>query len=187
MLHRIAIGLALAAAATPAAAELTASTEAGFVSHHDTLVAASPAEAWTTLLQVGSWWNGDHTWSGDAANLSIEPRAGGCFCEALPGADGRDPGGVEHMRVVYFAPHSTLRLSGALGPLQAHGVSGVLTVNLVPEGDMTRIVWDFAVGGYLRPSMTAFAPIVDQVIGEQALRLAAKLGTVMDPAPRRAP
>ena len=35
--------------------------------------------------------------------------------------------GVEHLRVVFVAPPSTLRLGGALGPLQGSGLSGSLT------------------------------------------------------------
>jgi len=62
-----------------------------------------------------------------------------------------------------------------------------VTMTLKPEGEMTRITWDYVVGGYMRTPAAQMAPIVDQVVGEQLLRLAAKLGTVMDPASRRAP
>jgi hypothetical protein len=79
-----------------------------------------------------------HTFSGNAHNLSIEEKAMGCFCEKLP-----DGGGVSHMEVVYFAPGKTLRLSGALGPLNtwAAPVDGVLEEqftrlkNYVEKGD----------------------------------------------------
>jgi len=30
---------------------------------------------------IGSWWLSSHTWFGDAKNLSIDTKAGGCFCE----------------------------------------------------------------------------------------------------------
>ena len=40
----------------------------------------------------------------------------------------------------------TLRLSGGLGPLQSEAVTGVLTVTLAPEGEMTRIYARFASG-----------------------------------------
>jgi hypothetical protein len=91
------------------------------------------------------------------------------------------------MRVIYVLPGSTLRMSGGLGPLQPEAVTGVLTVTLKPEGEMTRITWDYVVGGYMRTPLAQVAPLVDQVVGEQLLRLATRLGTVMDPAPRRAP
>ena len=89
------------------------------------------------------------------------------------------------MRVIYVAPGSTLRMTGGLGPLQSEAVTGVLTMTLEPEGEMTRISWDYVVGGYMRMPMAELAPLVDQVVGEQLLRLAARLGTVMDPASRR--
>jgi hypothetical protein len=44
-----------------------------------------------------------------------------------------------------------------------------------PLGDGTKITWDYVVGGYMRASMTEFAPVVDRVIGEQLSRLAASL------------
>jgi len=176
---------ALALAPLPAAAEVTASDDRGFASRNETLVDASPADTWTMMLRPADWWNPEHTYSGDAVNMTIEPRAGGCFCETVPGSGGAASGQIEHMRVIYLAPGSTLRLSGALGPLQSEAVTGVLTVTLKAEGTQTRIVWDYAVGGYMRTPMAEMAPVVDQVIGEQLLRLAARLGKSWDGAPRR--
>jgi uncharacterized protein YndB with AHSA1/START domain len=178
----VAVASALALAPTGANASLAASSDSGFVSHNEALVAVSPGEAWEVLIRPGGWWNSDHTYSGDAANMAISPKAGGCFCETIPGTGGE----VEHMRVIYVAPGSALRMSGGLGPLQSEPVSGVLTITLKPEGEMTRISWDYVVGGYMRTPIAEMAPIVDQVVGEQLLRLATRLGTVMDPAPRRA-
>jgi uncharacterized protein YndB with AHSA1/START domain len=183
MRHRLVFTLAalLAAAPLPAAAEVTASSDAGFVSHHDVLVAATPQAAWEALVRPAEWWNGEHTYSGDSANLRIDLRPGGCFCERVPESGAE----IEHMRVIYVAPGSTLRMTGGLGPLQSEAITGVLTMTLAPEGELTRISWDYVVGGYMRMPMAELAPLVDQVIGEQLLRLAARLGTVMDPASRR--
>jgi uncharacterized protein YndB with AHSA1/START domain len=181
MRHPVSFSLGVLLAAMPASAEVPSSSDSGFVSHNEVLVAASPQEAWETLVRPAGWWNGDHTYSGDAANMRIEPKSGGCFCEVVPASNGE----IEHMRVIYVAPGSTLRLTGGLGPLQAEAVTGVLTMTLAPEGEMTRISWDYVVGGYMRTPMAEMAPLVDQVVGEQLLRLAARLGTVMDPAARR--
>jgi len=167
-------GLA-AAAATPAAAEVVASSEAGFVSHNEAVVPASPAEVWAAMLKPAGWWDPAHTYSGNAANLTIAPTAGGCFCEVVPDAHGGPPGQVEHMRVIYLAPNSTLRMSGGLGPLQSEAVTAVLTMALEPSGGGTKLSWDFVVGGYLRAPIATLAPVVDQVIGEQLTRLAASL------------
>ena len=167
-------GLAVAAA-SPAEAEVAASSESGFVSHNEVVVAASPTEVWRAMLRPATWWNGEHTYSGNSANLTLAANVGGCFCEAIPTADGGAAGHIEHMRVVYFAPNSTLRLNGGLGPLQSEAVTGVLTMSLEPSGAGTKIAWDYVVGGYMRPSMTGLAPVVDRVVGEQLARLAASL------------
>src|SRR5687768_18231554 len=72
-------------------------------------VCSSDLDVWAALLRPAGWWNGEHTYSGNPANLSLDPVAGGCFCEAVPGAGGGPAGQVEHMRVIYLAPYSTLR------------------------------------------------------------------------------
>lgn len=166
--------------AVPAAGEVTASSDAGFVSRNVVDVTATPQEAWNTLIAPGGWWNGQHTYSGNAANLSIDARAGGCFCENLPrakNAPASEPAGsIEHMRVVYAEPGKVLRLSGGLGPLQSEAVNGTLTITLKPgEGGTTRIAWEYVVGGYMRHKPSEIAPLVDQVMGEQLSRLAARL------------
>ncbi len=76
-------------------------------------IQAAPDEVYRSLLRPADWWNPQHTFSGDAHNLSIEPKPLGCFCEKLT-----DGGGVRHMEVVYLQPGKTLRMLGALGPLQ---------------------------------------------------------------------
>ena len=157
-------------------AEVQALSEAGFVSHNVAEVAAAPAEAWGLLLQPSEWWSDAHTYSGSAGNMTIEAGVGGCFCEAVPGSGDAPEGRIEHMRVIYFAPHSTLRMTGALGPLQSEAVTGVLTVTIEPVASGSKIVWDYAVGGYMRMPMDQMAPLVDQVVGEQLAHLAARLG-----------
>jgi hypothetical protein len=171
--------------AAPATAEVIAKGESGFASHNEVLVAATPGQVWVEMTRPAGWWNAEHSYSGNAANITIDPVAGGCFCEAVPATAGAPAGQVEHMRVLYTAPYATLRLSGGLGPLQAEAVTGVLTMTLKPEGAMTRIWWDYVVGGFMRGKMADMAPVVDGVVGEQLLRLAARLGKVMDPADRR--
>lgn len=164
-------------AATPLAAEVTDSSEAGFVSHNEVLVRAPSEQVWAALITPAHWWSGAHTYSGDAANMTLNATAGGCFCERVPGKSGPD-GEIEHMRVIYTSPYSALRLSGGLGPLQSEPVIGVLTVTLRPEGEGTRIAFDYVVGGYMRMSMAEMAPLVDGVVGEQLKRLAERIGKV---------
>jgi hypothetical protein len=164
------------AGAAPAVAEVQAAGANGFVSHNVAEVSASPAEAWAMLFKPARWWNGAHSYSGSSANMTVEPFAGGCFCEAIPATDGAAAGQVEHMRVLYVDPRvRTLRMSGALGPLQSEAVTGVLTMTVEPSGAGSRITWDYVVGGYMRMPMDEMAPLVDAVVGEQLSRLAASL------------
>jgi uncharacterized protein YndB with AHSA1/START domain len=129
-------------------------------------VRATPAVVYGALVDVGRWWNADHTFSGDATNLSLDPRPGGCFCERLPKG-----GGVEHMRVVYAAPGETLRMNGGLGPLQGLGVTGSLTIALMPDGGGTSVSLAYAVGGFSEGGFLQLAPAVDGVLVEQMNRL----------------
>jgi len=175
----------LALAPFPAAAEVAASSDSGFASHNEVLVDATPAQAWAAMIQPGQWWNGDHSYSGNAANMTLAPHAGGCFCEAIPGSGGGPSGQIEHMRVLYVVPGSTLRLSGGLGPLQSEAVTGVLTMTIAADGDKAKISWDYVVGGYMRTPMAQMAPLVDQVVREQLLRLATRLGNSWDAPARR--
>jgi hypothetical protein len=183
MRNRLVLAALLVAA--PAHGEVTASNEHGFISHNEVLVDGAPGKAWAEMLAPGGWWSGEHTYSGNASNMTLEPVVGGCFCEAIPATVGAPAGQVEHMRVLYSAPYSTLRMRGSLGPLQSEAVTGVLTMTLKPEGRMTRIAWDYVVGGYMRMPLAATASAVDQVLGEQLIRLSTRLGRVVDPTARR--
>ena len=175
-MRKVLAGLALAAATTaiPAQAEVTASSESGFVaSGSRDLPGVSPVQAWAELVRPQDWWSDAHSWSGDAANMTLDARAGGCFCEAIP-AD--QAGSVEHMQVVHVQPGSLLVMRGSLGPLQGEALTGVLTVTLEPLGEGgTRLGWRYVVGGFARFALTEMAAPVDGVIGEQMGRLAARL------------
>jgi uncharacterized protein YndB with AHSA1/START domain len=181
---RFAVALGLTAVlAAPASAEVVASSEAGFVTKHVVDVPASPAEVWKALTAPSGWWASEHTYSGDAANLYIDAQATGCFCELLPlpadAPEGTRRGSIEHMHIIYAEPGRVLRLSGGLGPLQSEAVTGTLTITLkaLPAGG-TRIQWFYVVGGYARFKFPEIAVTVEKVLGEQAKRLAVKLGGV---------
>jgi hypothetical protein len=183
---RIAWAAALALTASPASAEIVDSSAAGFVIRQSADVSASPEAVWTELLKPAGWWSGNHSYSGNAANLSIDPRAGGCFCEVLPSAvspRAAPRGSVEHMRVLYAEQPRVLRLSGGLGPLQSEAAQGTLTIALRPIDGGTRIMWEYVVGGYIRQKAEQIAPAVDAVLGEQISRLAVRLGPKAAPAP----
>lgn len=169
----------MALVASPIRAEVVSSSESGFVSRNTVQVPASAQHVWLTLIAPSGWWSGEHTYSGDAANLSLDPRAAGCFCEKIPvrksAAGNLVAGSAEHMRVIYADAGKVLRLSGALGPLQSEAVNGTLTITLTPTNGGTEVLWEYIVGGYMRYKAAEIGPLVDKVLREQLNRLAAKL------------
>ena len=119
----VAVGASMAA---PALAEVKAKAPDAIVIQIKGEVALDRDAAWARLLEIGLWWNGGHTYSGDATNMKLDAMAGGCWCELWAGGE------VEHGRVVMVMPMSALRVSAALGPLQdlsgpaAAAVSGAI-------------------------------------------------------------
>ncbi len=156
----------LAALALPAAAATSEVSSSGFLVTLREEVPATPREAWEALVRVDRWWSGEHTYSGEAANLSLEPLAGGCWCERWQGNS------VEHGRVLYALPGNGLRIEGAFGPLQAMAVNAVLTFKLEAAGDRTAIVTTYRVRGAPDANLDKMAGAVDAVMGAQVKRLA---------------
>ena len=153
---------------TPARAAVTDVQPAGFSVVETAEISAPPAVVWKTLIVPSLWWSSEHTYSHDAKNLKLEAVAGGRWTETLPGG-----GGVVHQTVVYFNPPATLRLEGALGPMQAFGMTGHLTIQLAPDAAGTHVTFTYDAGGHMPGGFTGIAPVVDQVLGEQASRLKA--------------
>ncbi|MFC3440313.1 SRPBCC domain-containing protein [Sphingobium rhizovicinum] len=155
-----------AAMAAPAHAAVTGSSTVGFATESSVEIAADPARIYALLTTPGDWWNDAHTYSGDSANMTVDARAGGCFCETIPSKGGA-PGSIEHARVIYAVPGQRLRFSGAFGPLQTEGVAGTLDFAIASAGKGARVTMTYVVGGYLRMGADKMAPLVDQVLGEQ--------------------
>lgn len=152
--------------AAPAHAEVKQTWAAGFQLENKVTIAASPDKVWAALGQIGKWWNGAHSYSGDSANMTMPLTPGGCFCEALP-----KNGGVKHGEVVMVMPGQTLRINAPLGPLQGEGVSAALTFTLKATADGgTEVTQTFNVGG-ARPEIVGYAGGIDGVVGEQLGRL----------------
>lgn len=139
----------------------------GFAIENSLDVGGDAAAAYALLEQPARWWNGDHTYSGDACNLILEPRIGGCFCETLPAKGAMPESGVEYARIVYRAPFTALRLVGSLGPLQAEAVTGTLTFALKPIATGTHITMTYVVGGHVRGGADQLAAAVEAVLGQQ--------------------
>jgi hypothetical protein len=161
------VGLVCALASTVGMAEVADSGANGFTIKITASIHGAPADVYKKLVHnVGDWWNSQHTFSGDAHNLSIEERPMGCFCEKLPNG-----GGVRHMEVLYFVPGKTLRMSGALGPFQGMGAAGTLTFTLPPENDGTKLEATYTLVGYTPQGMNSWAAPADGMFTEQITRL----------------
>lgn len=171
------LAMAALATVTPARAEVTNTADSGFTVQHQTLIDGNAEAVWKAMIAPSRYWNGDHSWTGDADNFYLVPQAGGCFCELIrtTSADNirTSDGSVQHMRVIYAHNNKMLRMSGALGPLQSEAVTGTLTMLLDPQGEKTAVRFTYKVGGYMELPVDQIAPAVDGVIGEQLTRLAA--------------
>lgn len=158
-----------AAFASPAAAEVESASAGAFLIRAQATSSASPDQVWRSIGQIGRWWNGAHTYSGDSRRLRLETRAGGCFCESWgPGQS------VEHARVVLVMEHEgtrTLRMVSGLGPLQDMGVTGVLTFLVAEDPAGAKITMTYRVSGDPGLGLDALAPLVDGVLSEQFDRL----------------
>jgi uncharacterized protein YndB with AHSA1/START domain len=171
--------LAILPIATPAAAEVVQATAAGFEIKQVVTVDAPIQQTWDALRAPQRWWDKDHTYSDNSANLYLDGQATGCFCERIPGK-----GSVEHARIVYVEAPRMIRLSGALGPLQAEAVTGTLTFKLDPEGsNATRVTLSYVVGGYVRAGADTLAPKVDEVLALQLVNLKSAAESSPPPAP----
>lgn len=159
-----------------AKADVADSSAGGFTIKVTVTIHAAPADVYHKLINVGDWWSSNHTFSHDAHNLSIEEKPMGCFCEKLPGG-----GFVRHMEVIYAEPGKTLRMSGAIGPLQAFAASGAMTISLSPAPEGTTMLLIYTLGGYAPQGLAGIAPVVDTVLTEQVTRFKSYVETG-DPA-----
>ncbi len=154
-------------------AEVIGAGPGGFSLLRETTIDASRTEVWAAAIDdVGHWWNGEHSISGDAMNMSIDPRPQGCFCEAIG-----EHAGVVHLTVTFVNPTVLLRLTGGLGPLGLMGVNGNMTWEFFDADDGTRVRFSYVVGGYQPEGLDGLAGPVDYVIGEALLRLKAHVET----------
>jgi len=150
----------------PAWGETGNVTPNGFISIFRDEVKAPPAELWRAVTQLPRWWSNDHTYSGQASNMSLDAQAGGCWCERW--GDGNS---VVHGHVVLVQPGRVLRVFANLGPLQELPVNGVLTFAIAMQESKTIVRMTYRVSGPPDAGMEKLAPLVDQVMGQQFKRL----------------
>ena len=146
-------------------ADVIDSSANGFTVKNTLEISSSPEQVYKSIVNIGFWWNSEHTYSGNSKNLSIEDKANGCFCEKL------ETGTVQHMTVVLSIPGNMLRLRGEIGPLQSMGVAGSLTFSLSKSDSGTKLEVTYAVGGYAPGGLQGLAVPVNYVLSEQLTRL----------------
>lgn len=164
-------GAAALAVAGGASAEVSTRSDRGFTLSFERPVTASPDKIFAALGQPGEWWSDAHTYSGDASNLRLDLRPGGCWCEDLPG------GGVKHAEAVLVWPEQRMvRFDAPLGPLQSIGARAVLTMTWADgeSGADRRLKWTFVVDG---DGAGLMADAVDGVLAAQFDRLVQRLGS----------
>jgi len=173
------VSMSMAVLALPVRAEVKDASASGFTIENSAVVPLDASTAWQALIgSVDSWWPKDHTWWGRASRLTIQARAGGCFCEV---AGDRQ---AQHMLVVFADPPRMLRMIGGLGPLQGMGLSGVLEWRMTAVDGGTRITLWYRVGGYAPDDLGRLAAVVD---GVQALQLGGLARYLRDHIPKPRP
>lgn len=156
----------IAAVAATAAAETSSVSPDGFVSSFRDEVKAPPEAVWKAITELPRWWSDQHTWSGQASNMSLDLHAGGCWCERW--GEGQS---VQHGQVVLVQPGRVIRLFASLGPLQELAVNGVLTIVTSAQEGKTFLRLTYRVAGRGDAGLDKLAPVVDQVLSAQYRRL----------------
>jgi len=133
----------------------------GFLIEQRIIVKSDVDATWAALFEPKLWWSKAHTWSGSSDNLTIERKAGGCFCENWSG------GGVEHARVLFLKDRDTLRMQGALGPMQSLAVNAVIEFKLTQGKDGTQIDMTYRASGGSESMLDKIAAPADGMLTEQ--------------------
>ena len=157
--------IVLSLIASPAAAEVVSSNANGFHVRETVQVVVPTDRAYAAFSRLPDWWNKEHTYSGDSANLSLALTAGGCFCEKL-----KDGGGMEHMRITFVDPGKRLVLTGSLGPLLYEATSGVMDVQFERIAGGAKVTMDYKAAGFAEGGADKLAPLVNSVLAEQMSR-----------------
>lgn len=142
-------------------AKVVIANDNNFIIEHEVIVPITAQASYRLLGKPSQWWSSEHTWSGDAKNMSMQLKAGGCFCEKWKANS------VMHAQVISAQPGTVLRLQGAFGPLQDMAVTAVLTFSLKHEQSGTRVQLRYRVRGIDRHKLAGLDAAVDTSLGEQ--------------------
>jgi len=157
--------VAILLVASPAAGSVVSAGEHGFEIQNSVNLVVPQEQAFAAFGEVGQWWNGEHSYSGDGKRMSLAMRPGGCFCEPLDGG-----GGIEHMRVTYVQPGERIVMTGGLGPLLYEATAGVMDVRVERIAGGSRVTMNYRAAGFANGGAAAMAPLVDQVLADQLKR-----------------
>jgi hypothetical protein len=155
----------LFAVSTAANADVVSANPNGLHVRETVQLVVPPAVAFDAFARIGDWWNKDHTYSGDSANLSLALSPGGCFCERFPSG-----GGIEHMRVTFLDPGKRLLMTGPLGPLLYQATTGVMDVTVERIAGGSKVTLDYRAAGFAEGGADKLAAVVDGVLADQMRR-----------------
>jgi uncharacterized protein YndB with AHSA1/START domain len=147
--------------------EIVSSSDTHFVLHHEANATVSRDRLWARLVRPADWWHPDHTYSGDAGHLSLDPAAGGLWREDWPG------GSVTHGEVKYVKEGEILRLEAPFGPLQGLGAYVLWTITIRTTGSGSAVSFDEVAMAPPGSNMAELAKAVDFVESEALRRLVA--------------
>ena len=160
-----AVAVVLAIPALPAHAEVVEASDTHYRLTHSATSTASPKALWDRLIHPEQWWNPDHSYSGKAENLSLDPRAGGLWREDWDG------GSVAHGTVVQVIDGKLLRLEAPFGPLQGMGAYVIWTITVEPAANGSQVTFEEVASAPPGSSLQTIAPAVDGVKAEAIRRL----------------
>jgi hypothetical protein len=150
-----------------AQAKIVYAAKEGFSVTNQIEISREKSEVYAALVgDVGEWWSSDHTFFGNSANLSIEPKIGGCFCEIAS-----ETKQVLHLSVVHVNTNHVIRFQGGLGPLQSMPVHGVMEWKLDEHEDATLVSFTYSISGFMPKGLEAIAKPVDGVLFQQLASL----------------
>lgn len=151
---------------TQVRAEIVDSGEDYYVLSHSAESALTIEQVWKRLSEPSSWWHPDHTYSGDANNLSLDLRAGGHWQEKW------GEHSVLHGTVLNVIHQKSIRLDAPFGPLQEKAATVIWTIELEPIENGTRIKFSETATGAAVSQLAELSKAVDYVKSEAIKRLA---------------
>lgn len=157
--------IALSLIASPASADVVSASDHALHIRETVQMVVPTDRAYAAFARLPQWWNKDHTYSGDSANLALALMPGGCLCEKL-----KDGGGVEHMRISFIDPGKRIVMTGSLGPLLYEATSGVMDIQFERIAGGAKVTMDYRAAGFAEGGADKLAPIVDSVLSDQMVR-----------------